>query len=302
MRARKTVLVVGASSGLGLAVATELAHAGHRVFAGARGFAGRESEGDGGFTRLALDVTDPRSIADAVQAVRDQAGAIDALVLCAARIVYGSCEDTTAEELIQLLDTNLLGMVRVTQAVLPGMRARGEGLIVPFSSINGLLATPFTGAYVASKHAVEGWAEALRMEVAPFGLRVCVVRPGDHKSGGAAYRQRAAASTPQSPYAAACARGVATIARDEAGGSDPARLARSVARIVGSKHPPAVRTVARADQRLAVWLHDLLPAWAFSRLLGWYYLGKEQRGREAPHDGNGIHRAAHRANGAGQDS
>ena len=269
---RKIVLVAGASSGLGLATAAKLAQAGHRVYAGARSFAGREGEAPEGFHRLALDVTDPVSASAAVAAA-ESAGGIDALVLCAARILYGSCEEIAPEELRDVLETNLLGMARMAQAALPGMRARGGGLIVPFSSINGLLATPYTGAYVASKHAVEGWAEALRMECAPFGIRVCVVRPGDHRDGSVAYRRRAAGCLPASPYAAVRERGIAAIARDEAGGRDPARLARAVARVVAAKRPPGTLTVARADQRLACWLHDLLPARSFAWALRLYYGG-----------------------------
>ena len=276
-----TVLVAGASSGLGLAVAREAARAGHRVFAGARSFAGQAGESPEGCFRLALDVTDPASVSAAVREAERLAGAIDVLILCAARIVLGSCEETSPEELRGVLDTNLVGMARVVQAVLPSMRARGRGLIVPFSSINGLLGTPFTGAYVASKHAVEGWAECLRMECRPFGIRVCVVRPGDFRSGGAAYRQPAGkAGAPGSPYAAAYARGVATIARDEAGGGDPARLARAVVRLIGTRRAPGQRIVARIDQRLAVWLHDLLPARAFAWALGLYYLGRLGRAPE----------------------
>jgi len=272
----KTVLVAGASSGLGLATAREAARAGHRVFAGARGFAGQEGDGPEGFYRLALDVTDPAGIARSVVEVERLAGPVDVLILCAARIVLGSCEETTVEELQAVLDTNFVGIVRVVQAVLPSMRARKSGLIVPFSSINGLVGTPFTGAYVASKHAVEGWAECLRMECRPFGIRVCVVRPGDHRSGGAAYREHARrAGDRGSPYAGAYARGTAAIARDEAGGSDPERLARAVARLIG-KGRSGQRLVARIDQRLAVWLHDLLPTRLFSRILGMYYVGKEK--------------------------
>lgn len=276
MRA-KTVLVVGASSGLGLAVAREAARAGHRVFAGARGFAGREGEAPEGFYRLTLDVTDPASVTAAVSRVERMAGRVEALILCAARIVLGGSEETTPEELHAVMDTNFLGMARAVQAVLPSMRAGGGGLIVPFSSVNGLLATPFTGAYVASKHAVEGWAECLRMECAPYGIRVCVVRPGDHRSGSDAYRARAAnAGATDSPYAFAYARGISTIARDEAGGSSPERLARVVTRLIGAKRPPGQRTVARLDERLAIWLHDLLPTRAFSWILRQYYLGKSQ--------------------------
>lgn len=271
----KNVLVAGASSGLGLAVAREAARAGHRVFAGARGFLDREGEAPEGFYRLALDVTDPDSVARSVREVERAAGPVDVLILCAARIVLGSCEETSPEELHAVLNTNFVGVARMVQAVLPSMRARKSGLIVPFTSINGLLGTPFTGAYVASKHAVEGWAECLRMECRPFGVEVCVVRPGDHRSGSLDYRQSAAKSGGTgSPYAYACARGTATIARDEAGGSDPERLARAVTRLIGKERRlRGQRTVARIDQRLAVWLHDLLPTRVFSRVLGLYYVG-----------------------------
>ncbi len=271
----KTVLVVGASSGLGLAVARETARAGHRVFAAARGFAGQQGASPEGYHCLAIDVTDEASIGEALREVERLAGAVDVLILCAARIMLGSCEDTSEAELRAVLDTNFLGMVRVIHAVLPAMRAHGGGLIVPFSSLNGLMATPFTSAYVASKHAVEGWCECLRMECSPFGVRVCVVRPGDHRSGNSASRQRAArAQAPDSPYAAACAHGTATIARDEAGGSSPQHLGRAVARLIARKHPSGTFTVARLDQRLASWLHDLLPARAFAWVLRLYYLGR----------------------------
>lgn len=271
----KTILVTGASSGLGAATARALARAGHRVFAGARSFAGQEGQTEEGLYRLALDVTDAASIATAVAAVHAQAGSIDVLIHCAARIVLGSCEETSDDELRAVLETNFLGMAAVTRAVLPQMRAQGRGLIVPFSSINGLMATPFTGAYVASKHAIEGWAEALRIECRPFGIRVCVVRPGDHRSGSAAYRQRAAAAeTPNSPYAAACGHSLATIARDEAGGSNPDHLGRAIARIVQNRCPPTTRTVARIDQRLAIWLHDMLSARIFAWIMRIYYVGR----------------------------
>ena len=273
MRTR-TVLVTGASSGLGLATACALARAGHRVYAGARSFAGQEGPCAAGFTRVALDVTDPESIARALA----QTGPVEALVCCAARIVLGSCEETSPEELRAVLETNFLGMVAMVQAVLPHMRAAGGGLIVPFSSLNGLLGIPFTPAYVASKHAIEGWAECLRQETHRFGIRVCVVRPGDHRSGSAAYRQRArAAQQPASPYAEAFARATAAIARDEAGGAHPEPLARAVARAVSAHRPPCTLLVARPDQRLAVWLHDLLSPALFSAIMRRYYGGKQTR-------------------------
>lgn len=275
----KTVLICGASSGLGLAVAQALAAAGHRVYAAARSFAGQAGAA-GGLNRVALDVTDEAAVRATVADIEQEAGGIDALIFCAARIVLGSCEDVSAAELRGVLETNFLGLAAATRAVLPGMRARGSGLIMPFSSINGLLATPYTGAYVAAKHAVEGWAEALRLEVRPFGVQVCVVRPGDHRGGSAAYRQAAQAAPANAAYQAAFARTAARIARDEANGLAADRLTRAVTRAVGSAHPPAQLTVASLDQRLAVWLHDLLPVSLFGEIMTRYYSGVHFFGKQ----------------------
>lgn len=271
----QTVLICGVSSGLGLAVAQALAAAGHRVYAAARSFVGQEGAA-GGLSRMALDVTDEAAVRAAVARIEQETDGIDTLIFCAARIVLGSCEDVSGAELRGVLETNFLALTAVVRAVLPGMRARGRGLIMPFSSINGLLATPYTGAYVASKHALEGWAEALRLEVRPFGVRVCVVRPGDHRGGSTAYRQPARAAAENQAYQAAFAQTAARIAQDEAKGLTADRLARAVTRAVSSAHPPAQLTIASADQRLATWLHDLLPTPLFGKVMMSHYIDSQR--------------------------
>ena len=167
------------------------------------------------------------------------------------------------------MNTNFLGMVRMTQQVLPHMRQQGHGKIVLFSSINGLLGIPFQSAYTASKHAVEGWAECLQMETKPFGIQVCLVEPGDHRGGAQHTRGRNIGN--HSPYQAAWQDAVDIIAHDEATGSDPQKLAVKVARAVEKPHMPARLRIAKPDQHLAVFLHDVLPV-CFDMMVVSYYM------------------------------
>ena len=269
MNRKGTIWVTGASSGLGLHTAMALRDAGWNVIAGARSF--QEPESRDGMTLLPLDVTREES----VRAFRDRALAVSpevsALVQCAGMLVLGSCEETTVEEFRRVMDTNFLGMVRMNQQVLPLMRARREGRIVLFSSINGLLGIPFQNAYTASKHAIEGYAEGLQMEVRPFGIQVMLVEPGDHRSGSDKYRPHGARMNPDSPYAEEYERTVARIHHDETHGSDPDRLGRGIAKALERRRMPFRRRIASPDQHLAVWLHRFFPARLNEAVLRSYY-------------------------------
>ena len=273
MSNQKTVWVTGASSGLGLHTAAALKEDGWRVIAGARSF--EDGEADGIF-RLKLDVTDEESIRRFCEKAQEIAPP-DALVQCAGMLVLGSCEETGTEEFRRVIDTNYLGMVRVNRAVLPLMRARGRGKIVLFSSINGLMGIPFQSAYTASKHAIEGYAECLAMEVKPFGIQVMLVEPGDHRSGSDKYRPHAAAMNEASPYAAEYESSVAQIAHDEHNGSDPDVLGRKIARTLDRERIPFRKRIASPDQHLAVYIHRLLPAKLNAWILRTYYTRKKKQ-------------------------
>ena len=270
------VWVTGASSGLGLHTAQALARAGHTVIGGARSFHGDTAEG---VHRLPLDVTDEASAQAFAEAARKIAPHVDALVQCAGILMLGSCEETTPEEYRRILDTDFIGMVRMNRIVLPLMRAQGHGKIVMFSSINGLLGIPCQSAYTAAKHAVEGYAECLSMEVHPFGIQVCLVEPGDHRSGSQAYRFHSAAMDEASPYAAHFADTTAIIHHDEENGSDPDRLGDAVAALLRKKRMPLRRRVASPDQKLAVLLHRLLPGNLNSGILRGYYFNPKKAAR-----------------------
>lgn len=179
------VLITGCSSGIGAAAARLFAAAGYRVFASMRRpdrtSALRDEATHAGWqlTTPALDVTSQSSVDMAVaDLLAETGGRLDVLVNNAGYYCVGPVEETTPEELTAQLETNLLGVLRMVRAVLPTMRAAGTGTIVNVSSISGLVVLPIAGPYHASKFGLEALTEALRYEVAPFGVRVAAVEPG----------------------------------------------------------------------------------------------------------------------------
>lgn len=264
----KIALVAGASSGLGKAVAEALAAAGNTVYAGARSFA-RGKEPPAGCRALALDVTDAASVQAAVSEILAKEGRIDVLVCCAATFTMAPLEELPPETLADMMNVNLIGDARCVQAVLPAMRAQSGGHIVLFSSLNGLFSIPFQGAYSATKHAVEAYAEALSQEARRFGIRVTVVEPGDCRGGSQQYRLTHIAEV--SPYAEAFRAGTQKIHHDESHGLPPERVGRAVARAAKKKRPPARLVVASLEQRFGAWMHTLLPRRLFNRIIEAYY-------------------------------
>lgn len=264
------VWITGASSGLGMHAARALKRDGHAVVAGARSFAGGEGESDEGY-RLPLDVTDAANIDAFCGKARALFGDCDVLINAAAVLVLGACESYAPEELSRVIETDFLSQAAMISRVLPAMREKGRGRIVNFSSINGLLGIPFEGAYTAAKHAVEGYSEALAMEVAPFGVEVMLVEPGDHAGGKRAYRPVSEGMTGESPYRARFLRGTGRIASDEENGLSPARLGVKLAKTLRRKRLPFRLIIAKPDQRLAVVLHDVLPPKLFFRIISSYY-------------------------------
>jgi NAD(P)-dependent dehydrogenase (short-subunit alcohol dehydrogenase family) len=177
--AGQVILITGCSSGIGRATAVEAARRGHRVFASARNLADlADLARPPSIDTLALDVTDPESIAAAVSRVAAAAGRIDALVNAAGYAHYGAVEEVSAEEWRAQFEVNFFGAVDVTRAVLPRMREARHGTIVMISSVGGRVVVPFAAPYCASKHALEAVSDSLRVEAAPFGIRVVVIEPG----------------------------------------------------------------------------------------------------------------------------
>jgi NADP-dependent 3-hydroxy acid dehydrogenase YdfG len=162
-KSRRVVLLTGASSGIGQATAELLAARGHRVFGGAR--SASTTRLLAGVEPVTLDVRDEGSVKACVEDVRSRADRIDVLINNAGMNLVGAVEETSIGQAQALFDTNVIGVLRMIQAVLPGMRGQGAGLIVNISSILGLMPAPFMGVYASTKHAIEGLSESLDHEV-----------------------------------------------------------------------------------------------------------------------------------------
>src|SRR5438477_12246263 len=171
----KTTLVTGVTSGIGREIAQMLAERGARVFGTARD--PKPAKPIHGVEIVQMDVTDDTSVSAAVRGIEQKAGPVQLLVNNAGYSFMGALEETSIEEARQQFETNLFGVLRVTNSVLPGMRQQGYGRIVNISSVLGFLPAPYMGIYVASKHAVEGYTETLDHEVRRFGVRALLVQP-----------------------------------------------------------------------------------------------------------------------------
>ena len=251
---QQTVLITGATDGLGRAAALLLAEKGYRVFA-----AGRSAEKRAELDRLAagkklplesleLDVCDDGSVNRAVQQVLEKAGRIDVLINNAGVGLMAVAEELQLDDLRRLYETNIFGLLRVTQAVLPHMRARKSGRILMLSSVAGILTPPTYGAYSSSKHAVEALSNALRLELYPFNIDVILIEPGyimtnfqqTAKDLAESYIEGSSASPYKKIYEGAIAG--ATSSRRESK-TTPEDCARVILNAIESGHPKARYTV-----------------------------------------------------------
>ena len=180
---KRVALVTGCSSGIGHATAGRLAQAGWTVYATARRPETIEDLAEAGCRTLALDVNDEESMSSAVSQVEQAEGGVGALVNNAGYSLSGALESVRMEDVRAQFETNVFGLLRMCQLVLPGMRRQGSGRIVNVSSMGGKLTFPGGGVYHATKHAVEALSDAMRFEVQAFGVDVVVIEPGLIKTG-----------------------------------------------------------------------------------------------------------------------
>ena len=176
------VLITGASAGIGYATAELLLKNGYKVYAGARRVAKMKGLEALGARVLALDVTDEASLKSAVDVIFKEEGRLDVLINNAGYGAHGAVEDVPMAEAWRQFEVNVFGLARLTQLALPHMRAQWSGRIINISSIAGKITTPTGGWYHASKHAVEAYSDALRLEVAQFGIKVIIIEPGPIKT------------------------------------------------------------------------------------------------------------------------
>lgn len=262
---QQIVLLTGASSGIGLAAAEQLLARGHVVYGAARRVERMAHlEGRGGHA-LALDVTDDASMEAAVQTVLDAEGRIDALVNNAGYGSYGAVEDVPIEEARRQFEVNLFGLARMIQLVLPSMRERTSGTIVNVSSMGGKIYMPLGAWYHATKHALEGFSDALRFDLAEHGIDVVIVEPGSIETEwGDIAVEHMLETSGSGPYADLAAKTARLFEGTE--GSPPTVIADVITEAIESDSPKT-RYVAGAHARTLMAARAVLPDKAFDALI-----------------------------------
>lgn len=233
-------LVTGASSGIGEATARKLQSLGYTVYGAARRTERLKKLSAEGIRAVAMDVTDEASMTAGIAKIIAEAGRIDVLVNNAGYGSYGALEDVDIDEGRRQFEVNVFGAMRLTQLVLPHMRAQRSGTIVNITSMGGKLHTPLGGWYHGTKFALEALSDCLRMEVAPFGIEVVVIEPGGIATEwGAIAADHVEATSGTGPYAAQ-AKAVASSLRSEANAnrnSPPTVIADAIAKAVTARRP-----------------------------------------------------------------
>ena len=260
------ILITGITSGFGRAMAMQLNADGHKVYGTYR----KDSDRIPGVTYLKADVQDEDSLKDVVNHIMALEGRIDTLISNAGMGIGGPLEFTSIEDAQRQMDVNFMGMVRLLNHVVPVMRKQNHGHIICISSIGGLMGLPYQGMYSASKFAIEGYCEALRLELRQHGIKVTVINPGDFSTGFTA--QRGKVSNPDALAAyPGYAKSMESIEHDENSGLKPDRLARRISKIVRKRHPRNRYIIATFIQKASVFIKKLLPPKWYDKILASYY-------------------------------
>jgi NAD(P)-dependent dehydrogenase (short-subunit alcohol dehydrogenase family) len=265
------VLITGCSTGIGRATAERLARAGMTVYASARRPESIEDLKAAGCRTLALDVTDEDSMRAAVEEVERAEGAVGALVNNAGYSQSGAVETVPLDDVRRQFETNVFGLLRMSQLVLPGMRREGRGRIVNVSSMGGKLTFPGGGIYHATKHAVEAISDAMRFELRGFGVDVVVIEPGLIRTrfGDAAVASVPAEDGPYAEFNKAVAAATARVYDGPLGrlGAGPDAVAKVIERALTAGRPRA-RYKVTASARVLMGQRALLPDRAWDAVVG----------------------------------
>lgn len=268
---RRVALVTGASSGIGETTARHLLDAGFVVYGASRRADRMADLATAGVQTVALDVTDEGSAARAVSDILAEHGRIDVLVNNAGYGSYGALEDVPMHEARAQIDVNLFGLAHLTQLVLPSMRSQRRGTVINIASMGGQFATPLGAWYHASKYAVEGLSDALRLELKPFGINVVIIEPGSIRTAwGAIAADKLRTTSGNGPYrdqATAVAAALESSSQPRAPRTSPPEVvARAVTRAATARRPRARYRIGYGARPLVL-LSNILPTRTFDRLI-----------------------------------
>lgn len=266
---RPVVLLTGASSGIGYDVAPLLVRYGYTVYGAARRVEKIEELASEGVKALSMDVTDEASMEAAVQQIIDAEGRIDVLINNAGYGSYGAIEDVPIDEARRQFEVNLFGLARLTQLVLPHMRAQGSGRILNISSMAGRITMPLGAWYHATKYALEAFSDTLRMEVAEFGIDVVIIEPGGIETPwGLIAADHLEESSRNGVYAAQAQRVAANMRKlysPSSNLSEPKVISKTILRALEARRPKT-RYLVGFGAKPSVFLHTVLPDRLFDKV------------------------------------
>jgi len=249
MQTQKVAIITGASSGIGLATAKKLTKEGWRVY----GVSRRPSRAN--FESFSADVNDTQAMCDIFKTVYQREGRIDALINNAGFGIAGAIEETTTENIEAIVKTNLTSLINLSSKILPYLR-KSKGRLVNISSVGGIIPLPFQACYSATKAAVETFSRALATEVAPFGVKVTAILPGDTKTGFT--KSRVLDEDPTSPYNKAMKSYVEKMAKDEQNGKSPDYVANVIFKVLSKKNPPLRKSIGMVS-KFEIFLTRIVP-------------------------------------------
>jgi len=265
---KKIVLVTGGTSGIGRAICNVLTEEKHVVYGTGRTIeTGHRLDG---YTLVQMDVNEDMSVKNAVDWVFAKEGKIDVLINNAGTGMAGAIEDSSVNEIVDIFNTNVAGMIRTCQAVLPEMRSKQTGMIINISSVGGLMGLPYRGIYCASKSAVESITESLSQEIMQFGIKAVLIEPGDFKTNINENRY-VSEKTRQSDYKTDFER-IHRIINDEVSeGDDPELIGRLVSKIIRKRKPRMRYNVGNARSKLALSAKKIIRDRWFEKLMMNHY-------------------------------
>jgi len=254
---KKVMLVTGASSGIGKACAEYFSYSNWSVYGASRSIKSSDSYT---FNQVTIDVTAAQSVKEGINYILKNEGRIDVVINCAGTGIVGAFEDTAIEEAKWQFETNFFGVHRVCKEVIPVMRRQSSGYLIVISSLAGLSAYPFLGFYSASKFALEGLSEAIRMELKPFGIKVVLIEPGTFRTNLSVNSKRTKDSLTKTTYKKQLENALNMTAKAEAKAPDLIIIPRLIDKIIKKHSFPRLRyKTGLFPEKLGVFLKKLLP-------------------------------------------